>query len=62
MPKGTKIPTGINGLGTIKVKGGHMGGLQATFNGKALYRFYTDPANEVTGNGVGGFMVATVAT
>jgi predicted lipoprotein with Yx(FWY)xxD motif len=59
MPKGKKIPLGASGLGTVKVKGSHMGGLQVTFNGKPLYRFSGDMGSSVNGNGVGGFMVAT---
>jgi predicted lipoprotein with Yx(FWY)xxD motif len=61
MPKGKKIPLGMSGLGTVKVKGSHMAGLQVTFNGKPLYRFNGDMGNSVNGNGVGGFMVATTS-
>jgi predicted lipoprotein with Yx(FWY)xxD motif len=61
MPKGKKIPLGTSGLGTVKVKGSHQGGLQVTFNGKPLYRFNGDMGNSVNGNGVGGFMVATTS-
>jgi predicted lipoprotein with Yx(FWY)xxD motif len=60
MPKGKKIPLGTTGLGTMRVKGNHQGGLQVTYNGKLLYRFVSDTGTSVTGNGVGGFMVATV--
>jgi predicted lipoprotein with Yx(FWY)xxD motif len=56
MPKGKKTPTGTTGLGTVKL-GKH---LQVTYNGQALYTFASDSGSSVNGNGVGGFMVATV--
>jgi predicted lipoprotein with Yx(FWY)xxD motif len=61
MPKGTKVPMGTSNLGTMKVKGHHMGGLQVTYKGKPLYTFSGDSGSSVNGNGVGGFMVATVS-
>ena len=56
MPKGKKIPTGVTGLGTAKLAHHHK---QVTFDGKRLYTFYRDSGGDVTGDGVGGFMVAT---
>lgn len=56
MPKGTKIPSGVTGLGTAKLAHHHK---QVTFDGKRLYSFYRDSGGDVTGNGVGGFMVAS---
>jgi predicted lipoprotein with Yx(FWY)xxD motif len=56
MPKGKKIPTGVSGLATVKLA--HHG-RQVTYHGHRLYRFYADHGGDVTGNGVGGFMVAT---
>jgi predicted lipoprotein with Yx(FWY)xxD motif len=56
MPKGKTTPLGTTGLGTTKF--GHR--LQVTYNGKALYTFYTDTGSEVGGNGVQGFAVAMV--
>ena len=57
MPKGAKIPTGASGLGTAKLKHHHH---QVTFDGKRLYTFDGDTGSSVNGNGVEGFMVATV--
>jgi len=60
MPKGTKVPLGTSGLGTEKVHVGKKKVLQVTYLGKALYLFATDTGSSVTGQGVGGFSVATV--
>ena len=60
MPKGTKVPLGVSGLGTIKVKVGKHKVHQVTYNGKPLYTFYTDTGSAVGGEGVGGFVVAAV--
>jgi predicted lipoprotein with Yx(FWY)xxD motif len=56
MPKGKKIPTGVTGLGTAKLAHHRR---QVTYMGKRLYTFEADHGGDVTGNGVGGFMVAT---
>lgn len=63
-PKGKKIPSGVPGLGTVKVKVGKHKVAQVTYNGEPLYTFYTDTGSAVGGEGVGGFVVAatTVTT
>jgi predicted lipoprotein with Yx(FWY)xxD motif len=56
IPKGKKIPTGVSGLATAKLAHHRR---QISYNGKRLYTFYADRSGDVTGNGVGGFSVAT---
>lgn len=56
LPKGKTIPQGVNLLGTVKF--GHR--LQVTYKGEALYTFASDSGGSVTGDGVGGFVVAAV--
>ena len=60
MAKGKTKPTGVTGLSTVKVTIGSSHDLQVTYKGKRLYRFISDSGSSVTGNGVGGFKVATV--
>lgn len=56
LPKGKKIPTGVSGLGKVRLAHHRP---QVTYDGKRLYTFYADSGGDVTGNGVGGFVVAT---
>jgi predicted lipoprotein with Yx(FWY)xxD motif len=59
MPKNSKaIPTGVSCLKTAKF--GRR--LQVTYRGHRLYTFVSDHGSSVTGNGVGGFLVAKVRT
>jgi predicted lipoprotein with Yx(FWY)xxD motif len=56
IPKGKKIPTGVAGLSTAKLKHHRR---QITYNGKRLYTFTGDSGGAVTGNNVENFVVAT---
>ena len=56
MPKGKKLPTGVSGLSTVKLKHHRP---QVTYNGKRLYTFSADSGGDVTGNNVENFVVAT---
>jgi predicted lipoprotein with Yx(FWY)xxD motif len=56
LPKGKKIPTGVSGLGKLRLAHHRP---QITYDGRRLYTFYADSGGDVTGNGVGGFVVAT---
>jgi predicted lipoprotein with Yx(FWY)xxD motif len=60
MAKGKTTPTGVSGLSTVKVTINGSHDLQVAYKGKRLYRFISDSGSSVTGNGVGGFKVATV--
>jgi predicted lipoprotein with Yx(FWY)xxD motif len=53
MPKGTTVPKGVSGLGTVK--DGKR--LQVTYKKHRLYTFTSDSGSSVNGNGVGGFTV-----
>jgi predicted lipoprotein with Yx(FWY)xxD motif len=55
-----KIPTGVSGLGTVSITVGRYTHLQVTYNGNPLYKFKGDSGTSVNGNGVGGFMAATI--
>ena len=57
-----KTPTGVGvtGLGTVSVMVGKKTKFQVTYMGKALYTFVDDSGTSADGNGVGGFMLATV--
>jgi len=58
-----KTPTGVGvtGLGTVSVMVGKKTKFQVTYMGKALYTFVDDSGTSADGNGVGGFMLATVS-
>jgi predicted lipoprotein with Yx(FWY)xxD motif len=56
MPAGKTKPKGAECLSTVSVKGG----LQVTYNGKALYTFTGDSGSSVNGNGLAGFKAAKV--
>lgn len=58
MPKGATVPKGTTGLGTVAFTGGR---LQVTYHGMPLYTFESDSGKSVNGNGVGGFVAATVS-
>jgi predicted lipoprotein with Yx(FWY)xxD motif len=54
MPTGKTIPLGASCLATVTVGSN----LQVTYNGQKLYTFTGDSGHMVTGNGLGGFVVA----
>ena len=56
IPKGKKIPTGVAGLSTAKLKHHRR---QITYLGKRLYTFSADSGSSVTGDNVENFFVAT---
>ncbi len=58
-----KTPTGVGvaGLGTASVMVGKKTTFQVTYMGKAIYTFVDDSGTSADGNGVGGFMLATVS-
>jgi len=56
MPAGKTVPAGATGLGTVSTGAG----LQVTYNSKPLYTFSSDTKKSVSGQGVGGFVVAQV--
>jgi len=58
MPTGKTTPKGAMCLGTAKL--GHK--LQVTYNGQRLYTFTGDSGHSVNGNGVAGFVVASVTS
>ena len=59
LPSGsTAVPTGASCLGTAK-----LGNLrQVTYRGQRLYTFYLDSGTSVMGNGLAGFVAASVST
>jgi predicted lipoprotein with Yx(FWY)xxD motif len=57
LPKGATVPKGTTNLGTATFTGGR---LQVTYHKKRLFTFASDSGTNVTGNGVGGFVVANV--
>lgn len=58
MPAGKTIPKGASCLATAKLGKN----LQVTYNGQKLYTFTGDSGHSVNGNGVAGFVVASVTT
>ena len=54
MPIDKTIPTGIAGLGTVKLPSGR---LQVTVHKEPLYTFSGDSGTSVNGNGIGPFLV-----
>jgi predicted lipoprotein with Yx(FWY)xxD motif len=57
MPKGKTMPEGVKCLSTVAFgKSGH----QVTYDGQRLYTFVNDSGTSVNGNGVGGFVAATL--
>lgn len=60
MPKGVTKPIGVKGLSTVEVTIGTHHKLQVAYHGKPLYTFEGDSGTSVNGNGVGGFVAATV--
>jgi hypothetical protein len=57
MPAGKTVPKGSSGLGTAPFGNGQ---LLVTFHGMGLYLYIGDTGTSLTGNGVGGFVPATV--
>jgi predicted lipoprotein with Yx(FWY)xxD motif len=55
-----KTPTGIKGLGTMRVMISGKSRRQVTYLGKLLYTFESDSGTSLNGNGVGGLKAAKV--
>jgi predicted lipoprotein with Yx(FWY)xxD motif len=55
-----ETPTGIKGLGTMRVMISGKSRRQVTYLGKLLYTFESDSGTSLNGNGVGGFKAAKV--
>jgi predicted lipoprotein with Yx(FWY)xxD motif len=58
MPTGKTVPKGASCLATAKLGKN----LQVTYMGERLYTFTGDTGHSVNGNGVAGFVVASVTT
>ena len=56
MPAGKTKPKGAECLSTVSA----TGGIQVTYNKKALYTFTGDSGTSLNGNGLGGFKAAKV--